>query len=188
MKLATTLLLIGTLSVSAADPSLKAHPDPTGTAKYTERYRLIVDLNGDGADDMLLSGGPEEFGTMGGPWTVYLNENSEFKAIGSLWAHPLAIAFEEDQARIYNAPKTHRLTRVWVYLKSSGSSGSFGYYRIGKDTVDEITALEIYPGGGGTSLGNLIYNATFKHSPISFRLQRSTTTNDGSILWNAIER
>jgi hypothetical protein len=184
MKLITGLMLIGTIGALAADPSSKPHPDPTGKAKYAERYRIIVDLDGDGAADMLVSGGPDEFGTMGGPWTVYLNRDGDYKAKGEVWAHPLAIAFEPDQARISSDPGTHRFARVWVYLKASGSAGSFGYYRVGKDSVDKMTSIEIYPGDGGTDLGRAVYEATFKQSPIPFKIQRSTTAEDGTVTWH----
>lgn len=188
MRLTTTLLLLGTISLLAGDPSLTPYPDPIGKTKYSERYRLLVDLDGDGDEDMLLSGSPEEFGTMGGPWTVHLNGNGEFKAIGAVWAHPLAIAFEEDQARINNNQNIQRFARVWVYLKTSGSAGAFGYYRVGRDIVDGMASIEIYPGDGGTSLGNALYDATFKQSPIPFKIQHSTTTEDGKITWNDTKR
>ena len=128
MKTIAALLFIGSIPMLAADPSLKAKPDPTGKVKYVERSRIIVDLDGDGTNDMLLSGGPEEFGTMGGPWAVYLNRDGDYKRIGEVWAHPRAVAFEPDQARIQTDPKSHRFARVWVYLKASGSAGSFGYF------------------------------------------------------------
>ncbi|MFC7339481.1 hypothetical protein ACFQY0_19975 [Haloferula chungangensis] len=182
------LLLIGSLPALAGDPSLKAQPDPTGKAKYVERSRIIVDLDGDGTNDMLLSGSPEEFGTMGGPWSVHLNQDGDFKRIGEVWAHPLAISFEPDQARIHTDPKTQRFARVWVYLKASGSAGSFGYFRVGKNCVDEMASIEIYPGDGGTDIGRTVYESAFNKSPIPFKIQRSTTTEDGIVSWNEDKR
>ena len=188
MKTIAGLLLIGSLSALAGDPSLKPQPDPTGKAKYAERYRIIVDLDGDGMDDMLLSGSLDEFGTMGGPWAVHLNQDGDYKRIGEVWAHPLAIAFEPDQSRIHTDPKTHRFARVWVYLKASGRAGSFGYFRVGKDSVDEMASIEIYPGDGGTDIGRAVYEAAFKKSPIPFKIQRSTTADDGAVTWNESKR
>ncbi|MGD9419110.1 MAG: hypothetical protein Q7R22_009215 [Verrucomicrobiota bacterium JB025] len=188
MKTIATLLLIGSLPSLADDPSLKAQPDPTGKAKYAERSRIIVDLDGDGMNDMLLSGSPDEFGTMGGPWAVHLNRDGDYKRIGEVWAHPLAISFEPDQARIHTDPKSHRFARVWVYLKSSGSAGSFGYFRVGKDSVDEMSSIEIYPGDGGTDIGRAVYEAAFKKSPIPFKIQGSTTAEDGTVSWNEDKR
>lgn len=184
MKMIIALVFIGFFPVLADDPSLKAQPDPTGNAKYAERSRIMVDLDGDGTNDMLLSGNPEEFGKMGGPWAVYLNRGGDYKRIGELWAHPQAISFEPDQARISSDPKTHRFARVWSYLRASGSAGTFGYYRIGKDSVDKMTSIEIYPGDGGTDIGRTMYEAAFKKSPIPFKIQGSTTAEDGTVSWS----
>ncbi len=137
---------------------------------------------------MLLSGGPDEFGRSGGRWTVYLNRKGDFVAVEDVWAHPMAIAFEPDQARINNAPKERRYARIWVYLRLSGNAGNHGYYRVGEDTVDEMASIVIHPGDGGTPLGNAISKATFKESPIPFTMQRSTTDQDGKITWNEINR
>jgi len=188
MKVITGLLLTGALSALAADPSLQPQADPTGQSKYAERYRILVDLDGDGVEDMLLSGSPDEFGTAGGPWAVHLSRNGDYQRIGEVLAHPLAIAFEPDQARFQTDPKTHRFARIWVYLKSSGSAGSFGYCRVGKDSVDEIAAIELHPGDGGTDLGRAVYEAAFKKSPIPFKIQRSATAADGAVTWNESKR
>ncbi len=188
MKLIASLWIFSSFYAVAGDPSLVPHPDPTGKAKYAERSRIITDLDGDGVNDMLLSGSRDEFGTMGGPWRVHLNRNGDYVAIGEIWAHPMAIAIEPDQARIHTDPKTRRVARIWVYLKASGSAGSFGYYRVGAESVDEMKALEIYPGDGGTVTGNAIYDATFKKSPIPFTIQRSTTGDDGKVTWPESKR
>lgn len=185
MKLLAFLLLQSVFLAAAEDPSLIPHLNSLDGAaqKYSERSRILTDLNGDGVEDMLLSGGPEAFGTMGGPWTVYLSQGGDFKAIGEVWAHPMAIAIEPDQDRIQTDAKARRFARIWVYLKSSGRNGSFGYYRVGNESVDGIKAVEIYPGDGGTDLGRAIYEATFKKSPIPFKIQHSTTGDDGKVTW-----
>ncbi len=188
MKPIPGLLLATSLATFAADPSLEPHPDPTGQAKYAERSRILVDLDGDEKDDLLLSGGPESFGTMGGPWTVYLRRDGDYREVGEVWAHPKAIAFEPDHARISSDPESHRFARIWVYLRSSGREGSFGYYRVGKESVDEKKAIEIYPGDGGTDLGRALYQAAFDKSPIPFRLERSTTAEDGTVTWSKPKR
>lgn len=190
MKLLPCLLISTVLQVAAADPSLVPLLNPTdgGVRKYSERSRILTDLDGDKVDDMLLSGGPQTFGTMGGLWEVYLSRNGEFVRVGEIWAHPKAIAIEPDQARIHKDPKTRRYARIWVYLKSGGSAGGFGYYRVGEDSIDEMKRIEIYPGDGGTVLGNAIYEATFKHSPIPFTIAHSTTDDAGKVSWNETKR
>jgi hypothetical protein len=188
MKLIPHLLILATLHAAAADPSLEPLPDPTGQKKHVERFRILTDLDGDGVDDLLLSGGPETFGTMGGPWEVHLSRKGEYVRIGEITAHPLAIAFEPDQAKHQKDLKLRRYARIWAYLKSSGSAGSYGYYRVGEDSVDEMLSIEIHPGDGGTALGNAIYDATFKNSPIPFTVQRSQTGDDGKVIWENSER
>jgi hypothetical protein len=188
MRTIAVLFVLGSCQVMAGDPSLKAFEDPTERAKYAERNRILVDLDGDGVDDMLLSGSLEEFGTMGGPWAVFLRRKNGFVELGQVWAHTMAISFEPDQARISSDPKTRRYARIWVYLKSSGSNGSLGYYRVGEDGLDQASGITIYPGDGGTDLGRRIYEATFKQSPIPFTIERSTTTEDGKVTWAAIKR
>jgi hypothetical protein len=188
MKLIPHLLILISLQAPAADPSLQPLPDPTGKKKHVERSRILTDLDGDGVDDLLLSGGPETFGSMGGPWTVHFSRKGEYVQIGEIVAHPLAIAIEPDQARHQKDLKLRRHARIWVYLKSSGSAGSYGYYRVGEDSVDEMQSIEIHPGDGGTALGNAIYNATFKNSPIPFTVQRSKTAEDGKVTWSDSER
>ena len=170
-------------SSDIADPSVKPQLGIVKNGGYVERSRIIVDLDGDGMDDILLSGGPEEFGTMGGPWSVLLRREEGFARVGEVWAHPAAISFEEDQSRISKNFKTRRYTRIWAYLKSSGRVGSFGYYRVGDSVVDELQGVEIYPGDGGTSLGNALFGAAFRESPIPFRVERSLTSVTGNVTW-----
>lgn len=61
---------------------------------------------------MLLSGGPELFGTMGGPRIVYLNRNGAYTAIGEVWAHPKAIVIEPDQDRNQTDTKARQFARI----------------------------------------------------------------------------
>jgi hypothetical protein len=190
MKLLACLLLSTALQAVAGDPSLLPYPNPTEGAvqKYSERLRILTDLDGDGMEDMLLSGGPESSGTMGRAWTVYLSRKGDFRAIGEVWAHPMAIAIEPDQDPIQTDAKARRFARIWVYLKSGGGKGSFGYYRVGNESVDQIKAIEIYPGDGGTDLGRAVYEAAFKKSPIPFKVQQSTTSDDGKVTWADAKR
>ncbi|MBN8458259.1 MAG: hypothetical protein J0M04_10525 [Verrucomicrobia bacterium] len=190
MKPLACLLLSSVLLSAADDPSLVPlrNQFDGATQKYSERLRILADLDGDGVEDMLLSGGHETSGTAGGAWTVYLNRNGVYSAVGDISAHPKAIAIEPDQDRIQADAKVRRFARIWVYLKSSGRNGSFGYYRIGNESVDEIKAIKIYPGDGGTDLGRSIYKATFEKSPIPFKIQQSTTSDEGKVTWTESKR
>lgn len=188
MKLFICLLISTVLQVAAGNPSLAPIRHPIEKGKYSERSRILTDLDGDGVKDMLLSGSSHDFGTMGGPWALYLSRKGKFIKVGGIWAHPLAIAIEPDQARIHKDIKNRRYARIWVYLKSSGRAGSFGYYHVGEHSVDEMKSIEIYPGDGGTITGRAIYHTTFKYSPIPFTIEHSTTDDTGKVSWNTAKR
>lgn len=190
MKTLACLLLSSNLLLAKDDPSILPlqNPSEVANSKYSERLRILTDLDGDGVEDMLLSGGPETSGTMGRTWTVYLSRSKDFRRIGEVSAHPIAIAIEPDQDRAQTDAKIRRFARIWVYLKSSGRNGSFGYFRVGDNSVDEMKAIEIYPGDGGTDLGRAIYDATFKQSPTPFKIQQSTTSDDGKVTWSESKR
>jgi hypothetical protein len=187
MKFIAGLMFLSALYARAADPSAAPCPDPTGKAKYVERYRIVVDLDGDGMNDMLLSGKPDAYGKMGVLWTVFLDRAGNFTAVGTIVAHPAAIAFESDSAANLKEAPERRFVRIWVYHRAGGSSGGFGYYRVGADSVDEMRGIEIYPGDGGSDLGRAIYKATFERSPIPFILQQSSTGDDGVVTWKETE-
>ena len=55
MKLLSCLLLSSILQAAADDPSLRPHQNPTdgATQKYSERLRILTDLDGDGVDDIV---------------------------------------------------------------------------------------------------------------------------------------
>ena len=149
MKLIPHLLILATLHAAAADPSLQPQPDPTGQKKYAERFRILTDLDGDGIDDLLLSGGPESFGSMGGPWEVHLSRKGEYVRIGEITAHPLAVAIEPDQARLQKDLKLRRHARIWAYLKSSGSLAYYGGPRKWHELrVAAQSSMEPYVFGG----------------------------------------
>ena len=59
---------------------------------YHERYRILVDFDFDGHDDMLLSEPMADFGTGGGCWTAYHWTNGLYQAMGSFGAHYAAAA------------------------------------------------------------------------------------------------
>ena len=191
MKPLACLLLSSTLLSAGDDASiipLLRNQFDEADSKYSERLRILTDLDGDGVEDMLLSGGPETSGTMGRGWTVYLNRSKDFRRIGEVTAHPMALAIEPDQDRAQIDARVRQFARIWVYLKSTGRNGSFGYFRVGDDSVDEIKSIEIYPGDGGTDLGRAIYEATFTKSPIPFKIQQSTTNDDGKVTWTESKR
>ena len=169
----------------AADPSATPIRHAKDDGKYDERWRITADLDGDGSEDMLLSEGISHFGKLGGAWGVYLRQDGDFRRVGELTAHPLAVSIEPDRDRHQREEKDRYHARVWVYLRDSGSSGGLGYYRVGPHGVSEVLGLTIYPGDGGTDLGRAVYDAVMKHS-IPFHLERSETDKrTGKVTWQS---
>lgn len=171
----------------AADPSLNPVLDPAGSGKFAERWRIRADLDGDGQEDMLLSGPVSEFGKSGGEWMVYVARRGEFQNLGTLTAHPRALSIEPDHARNHNSNEERAFCRIWVYLQGSADEGAFGYYRIGAKSIKRVIDLELYPGDGGTDLGRAVYAAVFEKSPIPYRLEHSETDKAGKIQWKQQE-
>lgn len=182
-RLFLILLLIFARQLQAADPSDSPVRDSDKEGGYDERWRVIADLDGDGHSDMLLSEPLSTFGKMGGAWGVYLWRKGDFQWVGSVTAHPLAIAFERDRDRFQRDEKDLFYVRIWTYLRDSGSEGGLCYYRVGPHSVQRAEGLTIYPGDGGSDLGRAIYSAVMQHSDIPFRLERSQTDNKGNLTW-----
>ncbi len=184
MKLLPVILLafsLGLFPAAAGDPSAEALPDETGRQKFRERSRILVDLDGDGTTDTLLSN-PASAGNSGVDWSVYLHRQGDFRRIGNLWAHPQAISFE----RIPGESHTGILARVWVYVRGGAGEGSFGYCLVKEDSVEELKAIRIYPGGGKESIGEKLYAAAFRESPVPFQVEQSRTTEAGEVSWHAV--
>lgn len=178
LNMKTILCSLALMSASSfgADPSSQPLSDAAGGKKYIERARIVVDLDGDGEKDMLLSN-PRTAGNSGLSWDVYLHRDGDYRQIGELWAHPKAISFEKVPGESHEGV----LARVWVYHHGGAGAGSFGFYRVKKDSVDKLSALNIYPDNEG--IGEKLYKATFDESPIPFEIEQSSTTGDGKVTW-----
>ncbi len=186
MKRAPLILLLSAAALLpglGADPSTEALPDETGRQKYRERSRILVDLDGDGKKDMLLSN-PDTAGNSGVDWSVYRRRQDGFHRIGNVWAHPDAISFE----RIPGESHKGVLARIWVYIRGGAGKGSFGYQPVTETSVGDIEAIGIYPAPGNGGIGEKLYAATFRgDSPVPFELQHSKTTDDGAVSWHAVQ-
>ena len=186
------LLVAAVLAVAAPataqDPSTVPLWEVSGSGAVAERYRIIADLDGDSRDDLILSDDIRTFGTSGGDWTVYLSRASAFVNVGTIDAHPFAVSIEIDHDAIGRQESTRIYARIWVYGKVSSSEGLLRYYRVGPSSVSAGGRLTIYPGDGGSALGNAVYEAVFTHSEIPFRLERSSTDENGNVTWHPYQR
>jgi hypothetical protein len=148
------------------DPSLK--PITKVEGRSGERIRISADFNGDGIKDMALSSDTTTFGNAGGNFTIYLRTKlGEFRKLGDIFLHPKAITIESGIGN----------PRIWVYIRSGGSSGKIGYHEIQKNGLSKFKGIAIYPGTGGTDMGRAIYSSVFSKSSVFITAERSSTKN-----------
>ncbi|MEO0454226.1 MAG: hypothetical protein AAFY98_08830 [Verrucomicrobiota bacterium] len=129
-------------------------------------------MDKDGDKDLLVSTDTKLFGTSGGNWDVYLYTD-KYEKIGSIFAHPKAISFEQDIWDLDRASENDSSTgfvRIWVYLKSNGRSGTLGYYVVRKNSVDDIRSISVYVGDPADTedFGSNIYSSIFSSSPMPY--------------------
>lgn len=155
-------------------------PDPSGSpainhaGETVERYRFVVDLDQDGDNDLLLSGGPETFGTGGGYFWCFLNDNGTYRPIGGIDGHPNAVALEP----------LYKSTRIWVYLHGSATSGVVGYYEIKDGALSEPRFIEINPEPLPNNLSNQIYTSIFQ--PPHLLTAEMSTTIENTVTWGPL--
>jgi len=123
-----------------ADPSLSP-----------ERRYAELDLNGDGRDDLVLSESVTLGGTGGLVYNIYLALGQDrYRQIDRFLAGIIATEIH------------HGTTRLWFYTHMSAGSGTVQYrYFDPKGTLQRSQVLLIYPGDGGSEIGNGIYTSIF---------------------------
>ncbi len=158
------------------DPSAAPPPHSAGEEGATgERYRILGDFDGDGVEDMAVSGEADLFGNGGGSFTLYLrNADGKYRDRGTFWAHPAADAIAIE--------RWNHAVRLWTYSHAGGGIGGIGYYDLTENGLSEFHQLTIHPGDSGTKIGNAIVRAVFENSDARLRVQQSYTT-DGKIEW-----
>ena len=148
---------------------------------YHERYRILVDFDFDGHDDMLLSEPMAGFGTGGGCWTVYHWTNGHYQAIGSIGAHYAAWSFEKN-------PGGEGL-RLWYYWHSNCRSGMLGYYLISREGVkdEKEQHLFIVMNSDEDDVASRLCKMVLKDHGIMYRYETSVTRN-GMVAWRTTRR
>ncbi|MEN8254847.1 MAG: hypothetical protein ABFR33_05185 [Verrucomicrobiota bacterium] len=149
------------------DPSEVALPEDGITNR--ERYRVIADFDGDGHEDLALSQSLSLFGNGGGPMDIYLgDQRGGYTKIGSTTCFPRNMAIE----------RHHPHNRLWVYWKMGGAEGYLGYHEIREQKMTEFRSIEVFPGDGGTGIGNAIVDAVLDHSDVAIVVEVSSTTGN----------
>ena len=116
-----------------------------------ERHYAELDLNGDGTNDLVLSESVSLGGTGGLVYNLHLGlGDNRFRQIDRFLAGVMAT---ETQGGI---------TRLWFYSHMSAASGTIQYrYFDCKGIFQKSQVLTIYPGDGGSEIGNAVYKSIF---------------------------
>ena len=144
---------------------------------YHERYRILVDFDFDGHDDMLLSEPMADFGTGGGCWTAYHWTNGLYQAVGSFGAHYAAWSFDKDTGDSGGL-------RFWYYWHSSCREGPLGYSIISANGFkdDKSQRFSIAMDSDENDVASQLYRTALKDHGIPYRYEESLTRN-GMVTW-----
>ena len=144
---------------------------------YHERYRILVDFDFDGHDDMLLSEPMAHFGTGGGSWTAYHWTNGLYQAVGNFGAHYAAWSFDKDVGGSGGL-------RFWYYWHLNCRKGMLGYYIISaKGVKDEKNQrFSITMDSDENDVASQLYRTALKDHGIPYRYEESMT-RDGIVTW-----
>ena len=156
-----SLLLSASSSVTAARPDVQTASDPLsmnfgGTSDRPHSY-CRVDLNGDGLEDIIVTGPHSWAGTGGNVHFIFLRQPDGNYKQGKDTITANSLALEQHGGRTF----------LWCYSRSSSQSGTIWYYSI--DTPGNLLAssrLGIRTGDGGSDLGNRVYQAIFNETAL----------------------
>ncbi len=157
--------------------------DATGTNQnywaknpYVERYRLFVELNQDGHEDVILSAPISQSGTGGLTYDVYLWTNCNYVCIGDIGGHLGSIKVEH----------INELTRIiWTYSHCSCQSGSIGTFVVSGWSCDDNRCCHVELGDEGReppTVGSQLLDIISKTATVPLRIEKSET-RDGKIRW-----
>lgn len=166
------------------DPSLTPiHWLDDENEPFDERWRILVDFDFDGHEDMLLSEGMREFGNGGGGFDVYRWMDGLYLRIGDVCLHPACLQFEDVRGRYVDEDVDG--VRVWSYWHLSACEGSVDGHRIGRFGVSGHESFMSYGCDGESTPGSAALSAILgaKDRIVSFRVQRSETSPDGVVTW-----
>lgn len=161
--------------------------DATGTNRnywtkdqYVERYRLFVELNQDGHEDVILSEPISQRGTGGLSYGVYLWTNGNYVCIGDIGGHLESIHVEH----------INELTRIiWTYSHSSCQSGAIGTFVIEDWRCVDNRHCHIELGDEGqkpSTVGRQLLDIIKKTATVPLRIEKSVT-KDGKVRWRRVE-
>jgi len=161
--------------------------DATGTNRnywtknpYVERFRLFVELNQDGHEDVILSAPISQRGTGGLSYGIYLWTNGNYVCIGSIGGHLESIHVEH----IDEYTRT-----IWTYSHCSACSGSIGTFTISGWRCTDNRCCHVELGEEGRNpptVGSQLLDIIAKTATVPMRIEKSET-RDGKVNWRKVE-
>jgi hypothetical protein len=121
------------------------------TTLSPERYFAELDLNGDGINELIVSESVSLGGTGGLVYSLYLGIGQD-----------RFLFMDRFLSGIMTIETRGKAKRLWSYSHSSAASGTIQYYYFDIEGVFQRShQMMIYPGDGGSLIGNMIYHAIF---------------------------
>lgn len=154
--------------------------DDRTQSQYIERYRLLVDLNQDGHEDVIMSEPISLRGSGGLSYVVYLWTNGNYVCIGETGGHLERIRVEhiDDSTRI-----------IWSYSHCSAGSGSIGTFVVRGWQCHDSRTCHIELSGDGQAqptVGSQLLDIIDKTATVPIRIEKSQT-KDGKVRWLPVD-
>ena len=126
--------------------------DPHAPGSYVEPYRFELDIDHDGVPELFVQC-PLSRGNAGADHTIYRRSGDRYVFLGDLFFHPRAF-------RVLEPTEEHAI-RVMYYSRHSGTEGTVVTLGHDGERFEVLERETIYPGDGGTALGQARYTELF---------------------------
>lgn len=148
--------------------------------KYVERYRIFVDLNQDGHEDVIMSAPISQRGTGGLSYDVCLWTNGNYVCIGDIGGHLGCIHVEhiDDATRV-----------IWTYSHCSACSGAIGTFTVKGWQCYDNRCCHVELGEEGRNpptVGSQLLDIISKTATVPLRIEKSET-KDGKVNWREVD-
>lgn len=178
--IATPECLFGTIVTNALYDATGTNQNFWTKNPYDERYRVFVELNQDGHDDLILSAPLSERGTGGLSYGVYLWTNGNYVCIGDISGHLSSLYVEHinEVARV-----------IWIYSHSSCQSGAIGTFTVEGWRCVDNRYCHVELGAEGhdpPTVGSQLLDIIAKTATVPLRAEKSET-KDGKVKWRPVD-
>ena len=148
---------------------------------YDERYRIFVELNQDGHEDVIMSAPLSQRGSGGHAFNVYLWTNGNYVCIGDVGGHLSSLHVEH----------IDECTRViWTYSHDSCQSGAIGTFIVRGWRCLDNRCCHIELGEEGRNpptVGWQLLDIIAKTATVPLRVEKSET-KDGEVHWRPFDQ